>query len=130
MATGRGANIRSIPRSLGVFWTFPFKFRSIEPVPAIFKLSTSRGSITLKTPHPEGIHRTDPWRMRVVLGNTVWAKILDRISVSRRWGLNSWQLFDSTDYTRLPIYIDVVWDPEEIVDINYESEKVIDLEVA
>ena len=130
LASARGTRLSSIPRPLGEPWTFPFKFRFIESIPAIRKLADSRGSRIFSIPHPEGIYLTDPWRMRIVRIHPALIKILDRVSGSRRWGSSSKELFDATDYTRIPVYIDIVWNPEEIIEIRYEPNIDIDLEVA
>jgi hypothetical protein len=130
LGSARGTRLSSIPRPLGEPWTFPFKFRFIESIPAIRKLADSRGSRIFSIPHPEGVYLTDPWRMRIVRTHPALIKILDRISGSKRWGSSSKELFDVTDYTRIPVYIDIVWNPEEIIEIRYEPNIDIDLEVA
>jgi hypothetical protein len=56
--------------------------------------------------------------------------IRDRIAGSRRWGSQSREIFDTTDTSRLPIYIDLVWDNDVTIEVQYEPEIDIDLEVA
>jgi len=130
LAIGRGTRLASIPRPLGVSWTFPFRFRFIDAPPAARKLATGRGFTASRIPHPEGFAKTDPWRFRLIQTVLTSAMIRDRIAGSRRWGSQSREIFDTTDTSRLPIYIDLVWDNDVTIEVQYEPEIDIDLEVA
>ena len=130
LASGRGTKRYGTPHLLGIPWTLPFSLRFIKPPSAAQKLAPSRGSIRFGIPHPAGLPKTDPWRYRITRTNPAFAKILDRISGGRRWGVNSRGIIQSIDTSKLPIYIDVIWDPEEVIEIQYEPEIDIDLEVA
>ena len=130
LAIGRGTRLASIPRPLGVSWTFPFRFRFVDAPPAARKLATGRGATSSRIPHPEGIAKTDPWRFRLIQTVLASAMVRDRVAGSRHWGSQAHAIFDITDTSRLPIYIDLVWDNDVVIEVQYEPDIDIDVEVA
>ena len=130
LAGSRGTVRSGIPHPTGEPWTFPFGVRSVDPPPATRQLAGSRGASRAWIPHPPGLPKTDPWLYRHARTFQAVSLIRDRIAGARRWSTSTRDIFDSTDYSKMPVYINLVWEPEVAIEIEYTPEVEIDLKEA